>query len=92
MVAADSTSCLTTVITESVTSFASWARSTRSCTTICAGVDGCVGAVKIYDPLIYPCGTDIPSLKEDLPAELCTAASAGILGATLAGLALTRRR
>ncbi|MBI5864551.1 MAG: hypothetical protein HZB38_08595 [Planctomycetes bacterium] len=71
---------------------------TRSseCSNFCVESDGCIQGAKLYDPAVYPCGTDIPSLADDLvPALLDTAcqSTSGLLAAIAAvGMAVTRRR
>lgn len=66
------------------------------CVTICSGLDGCIQGAITYDPAVYPCGSDIPSLADDLIPALtdaaCTAASGVLGGAGLVGMFLARPR
>lgn len=63
-----------------------------NCRSICADADGCVLGARIYDPAVFPCGTDIPSLEEDLLPSLCAAVSGALVMLPLTGLWWTRRR
>jgi hypothetical protein len=63
-----------------------------ACVTICTGADGCIRGAVVYDPAVFPCGSHVPSFPEDLITGICTAASAGLLALSLAGMWHTRRR
>lgn len=59
-----------------------------SCITICLQGDGCIRGATVYDPRVFPCGTDLPNF----PADICSeAASAALSGLAAAGLWLARR-
>lgn len=58
------------------------------CVTICGEGDGCVQGAVLYDPAVFPCGTDLP----DFPGDICTAAAAGLTGLAAAGIYLTGRQ
>lgn len=66
------------------------------CVTICSGLDGCIQGAITYDPAVYPCGSTIPSLADDLIPALtdaaCTAASGVLGGAGIFGMMLARPR
>ncbi len=63
-----------------------------SCVTICGEAQGCVRGARLYDPAQFPCGTDIPSLSEDLLPSLCATASGALGSLATSGLWLARRR
>lgn len=59
-----------------------------ACITICLQGDGCIRGATVYDPRVFPCGTDLP----DFPADICSAAaSAALSGLAAAGLWFARR-
>jgi hypothetical protein len=58
------------------------------CVTICGEGDGCVQGAVLYDPAVFPCGTDLP----DLPGDICAAAAAGLAGLAAGGMYLSGRR
>lgn len=66
------------------------------CVTICSAADGCIQGAISYDPSVYPCGTTIPSLADDLIPALtdaaCTAASGVLAGTGLIGMLVARPR
>lgn len=66
------------------------------CVQICASADGCIRGATLYDPAQLPCGTDIPSLADDLIPALtesaCSALSGSLALIGVIGAALTRRR
>lgn len=62
-----------------------------SCVTICGQADGCIRGALLYDPVQYPCGTNIPSLSEDLLPSLCATASGALGSIATGGLWLARR-
>jgi hypothetical protein len=66
------------------------------CITICPDADGCIRGAVLYDPAIWPCGTPIPSVGEDLlPAiteSACSALGSAATMLTIVGLIATRVR
>lgn len=66
------------------------------CVTICSELDGCIQGAITYDPSVYPCGSSIPSLADDLVPALtdaaCTAASGVLAGTGIVGMMLARPR
>lgn len=62
----------------------------EDCVTICDDVDGCIRGATIYDALVIPCGTELPT-PEGFAADLCAAAS-GALVASLFTLRFAARR
>lgn len=58
------------------------------CITICGEGDGCVQGAVLYDPAVFPCGTDLP----DFPGDICAAAAAGLTGLAVAGICLSGRQ
>lgn len=63
------------------------------CNNICAAeTDGCIQGATVYDPAVYPCGTEIPSLAEDLISGACAAASGALIMICVCGMWMTRTR
>lgn len=60
------------------------------CTAFCNDFDGCISGAVVYNPAVYPCGTDIPG-KADLVTGLCEAATGALTGVIVGGLWLTRK-
>jgi hypothetical protein len=58
------------------------------CTNICSQADGCISGAQLFDPVLEPCGAPVTSFE----AELCTAASASLVGALGAGFFVARPR
>ncbi len=58
------------------------------CLTICGEGDGCVQGAVVYDPAVFPCGTDLP----DFPGDICAAAATGLAGLAAGGMYLSGRR
>jgi len=63
-----------------------------NCITICPDADGCIRGAVLYDPLVFPCGTRLPSFPGDLLTGLCETAGGVLIGLPLAGLWYTRVR
>lgn len=67
-----------------------------TCIQICPDADGCIRGAVLYDPARFPCGTDIPSLRDDLLPALTESACSALGGAlgmlTVGGLLITSRR
>ena len=64
----------------------------ESCITICEEIDGCISGAVVYDATQLPCGSAIPSLKDDLAGSLCSTAGLGLLGAAAGGVLFLGRR
>lgn len=62
------------------------------CVTICPEADGCIRGAAVYDPAVFPCGTDLPNLPADIVTDACTMASGVLVAGTVAGLMLARPR
>jgi hypothetical protein len=62
------------------------------CTTICDDTDGCIRGAAVYDPTVFPCGTDLPNFPEDIITNTCSSIGAGLPALALIGLWFTRRR
>ncbi|GEM_PF-3842083 len=62
------------------------------CVTICPEADGCIRGATLYDPAVWPCGTELPNFPADILSGICEATSAVLLGAVAAGLWWSRRR
>jgi hypothetical protein len=56
-----------------------------NCSTICTEADGCISGAAVYDPAVFPCGTDLPNFPGDLLAGLCTAVGTGLLACSAIG-------
>jgi hypothetical protein len=63
-----------------------------NCTTICEEADGCIADAQVYNPLVFPCGTDIPSFPGDIIGDLCTSLSGALTATMLIGLWFARPR
>lgn len=63
----------------------------EDCPSICDNVDGCIRGAVVYDALIVPCGTSIPTPSSAL-GDLCTASSGILAGLGFLGLAFIGHR
>ncbi len=63
-----------------------------NCITICPDADGCVRGAVLYDPLVFPCGTPLPSFPGDLLTGLCETLGGVLVALPLVGLWYTRSR
>lgn len=60
----------------------------EGCITICgATADGCIRGAVVYDPAVFPCGTEI-----NVRFDPCAGLGAGLALLSLGGLLLTCRR
>jgi hypothetical protein len=62
------------------------------CVTICTDADGCIRGAAVYDPTVFPCGTDLPNFPDDIFTNACSSLGTALPAAALVGLWLTRRR
>ena len=60
------------------------------CITICPDADGCIRGAVLYDPLVFPCGTPLPSFPDDLVTGLCESLGGALVALPLAGMWCTR--
>lgn len=63
-----------------------------ACITICEDADGCIRGAAIYDPAVYPCGSDLPDFPGDIISNVCAEVGATLVATALAGAWCTRRR
>ncbi len=59
----------------------------EDCVTICQEGDGCIAAAVIYDPTVFPCGSDV-----QVPFDPCTPITTALLGALATGFWLVGRQ
>ncbi len=64
----------------------------EACITICNEADGCIRGATLYDPAVFPCGTELPNFPGDIVDSACTAASAALVGLAALGLMLSAPR
>lgn len=63
-----------------------------TCITICTAADGCIRGAVLYDPAVFPCGTPLPSLANDILGSACSGLSTAISAGLLVSLWFTARR
>lgn len=56
------------------------------CITICPDADGCIRGAVLYDPLVFPCGTPLPSFPGDLLTGLCEGLGGALVVLSAVGL------
>ncbi len=59
----------------------------EDCVTICQAADGCIAGAVLYDPAVFPCGTDL-----QVDFDPCTPITTALLGALAAGFLFVGRK